>query len=35
MILNFDYFDVEAGDDDTCIDALEVRFSMPGQPGIK
>ncbi|KAJ8305874.1 hypothetical protein KUTeg_016419 [Tegillarca granosa] len=34
MILNFDYFDVEAGDDDTCIDALEVRFSMPGQPGI-
>lgn len=33
--LTFEKFEVELREDDTCGDYLEVRFTLPGQPGIK
>lgn len=35
MRLTFEKFEVELREDDTCADYLEVRFTLPGQPGIK
>nr|XP_034311325.1 uncharacterized protein LOC105334113 isoform X2 [Crassostrea gigas] len=32
--LTFEKFEVELREDDTCGDYLEVRFTLPGQPGI-